>query len=127
MSQQLNHSDRVNTSLHRKQSVMGILSFLISLPVGFLYLVTVIFLIAPTVMHHMGFDTTDIGWEFPGSLLIGVFGACLFLLQVFAFGLGFIVLFLKHRIKIFAILGMLFSGFSILLTLLVYLYVYLTI
>ena len=120
MSQQLENSDVVNIPVKQKHSVMGILSFLISLPAGFLYFIIVDFLLAPTVMHHMGLNTAGIGIEFPVSILIMLFLVFLLLLQAVAFGLGFAVLFMKNRIKMFAILGMVLSGFSFLLTALVY-------
>ena len=99
----------MNTQVEQKHSGIGIASFILSLLIGVLLFMVVMFAGYMEVTTPGGISEESVSAIMLGLVIIG-----LLLLELVAFGLGIGGLFQKDRKKLFAILGTIFSGLAIL-------------
>jgi hypothetical protein len=97
--------------MEQKHSGLGIASFIISIPVGILIFLTI------TIAGVMEVSTPGgLNEESPKAVLLGMLLLGCFFLELSAIGLGIGGLLQKDRKKVFSILGLSFSGGTILFT-----------
>lgn len=97
--------------MDRKQSGLGIASFIISITTGVLIFMLFMVAGAMAAATHGNLDNNSVG-----LILLGLFIIFFILLDLVAVGLGIAGLFQNNRKKVFAILGLVFSVMILLFT-----------
>ena len=97
--------------MESKHSGVGIASFVISIAVAVLLLVTIVIAGVMEMTTPGGIDDESVGAILVGLTIMGLFG-----LDIVAFGLGIGRLLQKSRKRIFAVLGVIFSAGAVMLT-----------
>jgi hypothetical protein len=114
MYQDVSTADAVPQSgvpIERPHAGLGIASFILSIAAGIMLFVVFVVAGVMEASTQGGIDETS-----PIAVLIGLFMFALLGLEVIAFGLGIIGLCQRQRRKLFAILGMIFSGMALAVT-----------
>ncbi len=98
----------VPISVTMKHSGLGIASFAVSIFVGILIFLMIIIAGIMETASPGGIDE-----ESPAAIILGMGIIGLIMFDMVAFGLGIAGLFQKHRKKVFAVLGVIFSATAV--------------